>query len=158
MLQRLGIAIPTLIIAGFIGCSPAGIVLRAPPAWIEHRPVLPGYFIATGTQTGGENAGELAAQHAREDLSQELQPRILVWMENYVVKQVGLITDKQAFYLKQLLPAMMDKIMLNTEVEDSYSRGKTTYVLLKLDRKLARKLVNDRLSSDRELPLKIKSP
>ena len=67
MLQRLQIAIPTLILASLICCSQTGIVLHTPPVWIEQTPVLPGYFIATGTQTGGENAGGLAAQLGREE-------------------------------------------------------------------------------------------
>ena len=153
------IGLLTLIMIIFAGCTHTGssMMNSTPPPWITRDPVMPGFYFAIGMQDGGENAGELAAQHAREELSKSLQPQILDWMESYVIEQAGLINEDQSFYLKQQLPTMLDMIMLRTQIEDRYVQGNKHWVLLKLNQDLAHRVVQERMEQDKTLQQKLKA-
>ena len=157
MRRSFQITILTTLLIGLLGCSQSGPLLRPspPPPWIERNPVLPGYFFSIGFQDGGANAGELAAQHARDGLSKDIQPQVFDWMESYVIDRAGMINEDQTFYLKQALPAVMDQIVMVTIIEDKYTVGTKHWVLLKLNQELAHKMVLDQLKQDKTLQKKI---
>lgn len=148
MARRFEMAILTMALAGLMACSPSANLLRTPPPWIAREPVLPGYLHAIGIQEGRTDGAELAAQQAREEMSKVLQPMVLAWMEKYVVSQAGMINEEQSFYLKQILPAILDRLMLETQIEDKYATGDKNWVLLKLNTEMARQLVRDTLEND----------
>ena len=151
MTQRLQFSISSLILVGLLACTQTGSLVKTAPVWLERDPILPGYFIAIGMQSGGENPGEMAAQHARETLSKQLQPEILTWMEANVVNQGGSINEDQSFRLKQMLPSVLDELMMATLIEDEYEKDGKYWVLLKLQQELARKLVSDKLARENTL-------
>ncbi|MCF7800495.1 MAG: LPP20 family lipoprotein [Candidatus Marinimicrobia bacterium] len=157
MARRLQIAILTMALVGLTACSQSGNLLRTPPAWTQRDPVLPGYFYAIGIQEGRENGAELAAQQGRDEMSKALQPMVLAWMENYVVSRAGMINEEQYFYLKQILPAMLDMLLLETQIEDTYSSGGKYWVLLKLHEDASRELVANALENDEILRQKMQS-
>lgn len=157
MVRRIQTAVLTVALIGLTACSQSGALVRTPPSWTQRDPVLPGYFHAIGVQEGRENGAELAAQQAREEMSKAMQPIVLAWMENYVVNQAGMISEEQYFYLKQILPAMLDLLLLETQIEDTYASGGKFWALLKLNEATSRQLVIDALENDEILRQKMQS-
>ncbi|MCF7796598.1 MAG: LPP20 family lipoprotein [Lentisphaeria bacterium] len=158
MWRRFQIVILTMMLVILGACSQSGNLLRTQqPPWTQREPVLPGYFHAIGIHATGENSAELAAQQARDEISKTLQPMVLSWMENYVVSRAGMINEEQHFYVKQLLPAMLDMLLLETQIEDTWSGGGQYWVLLKLHEETSRQLVIDALENDPILREKIQS-
>lgn len=151
MARRLQFSILALVLLGLFGCAQTGSIVKTAPAWLDRDPIMPGYYIAIGTQNGGENSGEMAAQHARETLSKQLQPQVLEWMEAYLVNQVGSINEDQSFRLKQMLPGVLDDIMMATQIEDQYEKEGKVWVLLKLNEEQAHRLVRENLDRGKGL-------
>lgn len=151
ILSLILILILMVVLMGFLGCSPTGTIVKTAPAWLDRDPIMPGYLYAIGKEDGGANAGQMAAQHARDILVRQLQPHVLGWMEAYVVDHTGALNEDQSFRLKQLLPEILDEIILATQIEDEYEKDGHYWVLLKLQEELAQKMVKDKLDQEKSL-------